>query len=93
METNLEVIHLMTSLLILTMATMVVSDKQKVHYVNFLMSKLNVMNYEERTSIQYRRIFVSKSKVAPGWDNYGTITQQKMEIQLIHTRHLKGKNN
>ena len=50
METNLEVIHLMTSLLILTMATMVVSDKQKVHYVNFLMSKLNVMNYEERTS-------------------------------------------
>ena len=41
METNLEVIHLMTSLLILTMATMVVSDKQKVYNVNFVMSKLN----------------------------------------------------
>ena len=63
METNLEVIHLMTSLLISTMATMVVSDKQKVHYVNFLMSKLNVMNYEERTSTYeylYQRVSCSR---------------------------------
>ena len=47
METNLEVIHLMTSFLVSTMATMVVSDRQKGHNVNFFMSKLNVMNYEE----------------------------------------------
>ena len=47
METNLEVIHLMTSLLISIMTTMVVSDKQKVYNVNFVMSKLNEMNYEE----------------------------------------------
>ena len=50
METNLEVIHLMASLLISIMTTMVVSDKQKVYNLNFLMSKLNEMNYKERTT-------------------------------------------
>ena len=56
METNSEVIHLMSSLLVLTMSTAAVSDKQKVYSMNILQSKLTVMKYEEVTSI--RRIFV-----------------------------------
>ena len=59
METNLEVIHLMASLLISIMTTMAVSDRQKVYNVNFVMSKLNEMNYEERTSTDeylYQRV-------------------------------------
>ena len=52
METNSEVIHLMSSLLVLTMSTAAVSDKQKVYSMNILQSKLTVMKYEEVTSIR-----------------------------------------
>ena len=64
METNSEVMQLMSSLLVLTMSTAAVSDKQKVYSMNILQSKLNVMKYEEVTSI--RRIFVLRSSTLIG---------------------------
>ena len=63
METNSEVMHSMSSLLVLTMSTAAVSDKQKMYSMNILQSKLNVMKYEEVTSI--RRIFVLRSSTPP----------------------------
>ena len=64
METNSEVIYVMLSLLVLTMSTAAVSDKQKVYSMNILQSKLNVMKYEEVTSI--RRIFVLRCSTKTG---------------------------
>ena len=64
METNSEVIHLMSSLLVLTMSTAAVSDKQKVYSMNILQSKLTVMKYEGVMSI--RRIFVLRCSTKTG---------------------------
>ena len=55
------------------------------------MSKLDVMNYEERTSTDkywYQRVKLLQAGIL-----MKRLHSKKLEIQLIHTRNFKGKNN